>query len=230
MAVPVYTPANALTSPDVNQQTNFRVLVKMATASNGQLRVTFRTGGGGSGLGIEGAAVGKWDGLPLSSAACDMTTPPHRLMFAGLVEKLIPPNSAFVTDWVTHSNFSLAAGDWLIVTFKTNYDGYEVYSTGPTNTNVTTVFKSSSTDYSQAQTAAAMGGSVSITGGKQPGEAGGYNFSVDLVETNDPSGGGGKPSKVWNGTSWVTKTAKVWSGSAWVTKPIKIWNGSGWVS
>ena len=148
MAVPVYTPALALAAPDVNQQINFRVLVKMAAASNGQLRVTFRTGGGGSGLGIEGASIGKWDGLILTSAACDMTTPPHRLMFAGLVEKLLPPNSTFTTDWVTHSNFSLAAGDWLIVSFKINYDGYEVYSTGPANTDVATAFKATSTDYS----------------------------------------------------------------------------------
>jgi hypothetical protein len=230
MAVSVYTPAIALTTADVNQNTNFRILVKMTGASNGQLRATFRSGGGGTGLGILGAAVGKWDGLPLGSASCDMTTPPHRLLFSGVNTATVAANSTLTTDWVTLSNFTFAANDWLIVTYVTSSSAYQVYSTGAGNTNVTSAFKATGTDYSQAQTALAMGNGISLTGNKQPGDAGGYNFSLDLVETNDPAGGGGKPVKVWNGTSWVSKVAKVWSGSAWVTKPIKVWNGSGWVS
>jgi hypothetical protein len=47
-----------------------------------------------------------------------------------------------------------------------------------------------------------------------------------LVAVQAP--GAGRPVKVWNGSSWVTKPVKVWSGSAWVAKPVKVWNGSAW--
>jgi hypothetical protein len=50
------------------------------------------------------------------------------------------------------------------------------------------MFKAIAVDYSQAQNAAAMGNGVSTVGNVQPGGSGGYNFSVDLVETNDPAG------------------------------------------
>jgi hypothetical protein len=53
--------------------------------------------------------------------------------------------------------------------------------------------------------------------------------AVNIVEVTAGGGGGGKPTKVWDGSAWVTKPVKVWSGSAWVTKPAKVWNGSAWV-
>ena len=45
------------------------------------------------------------------------------------------------------------------------------------------------TDWSQAQTAAAMGNGLTIVGTAQPGGAAGINYCIDLVETNDPAGG-----------------------------------------
>lgn len=224
--VTIHTPNPALNSDDINNNTNFRVFVKLAGASNGQIRVRFRSRSSGI-LGLVGAAIGKWDGQPLSSTGGDMTTPPFRLKFGGANTVNIPGNSTATSDFVTHTGLALAANDWLIVTFADLNDGNQRYSSG--HTDATTMYKPSTADLTQEQFLVSSA-PWNMVAAIQPGSAGGYNFSVDLVETNDPSGGGGgKPLKVWNGTAWVTKPVKVWSGSAWVTKPVKVWNGSTWV-
>jgi hypothetical protein len=38
-----------------------------------------------------------------------------------------------------------------------------------------------------------------------------------------------KVFKVWNGSSWITKSIKVRDNSTWTIKPLKIWNGSTWI-
>lgn len=68
-----------------------------------------------------------------------------------------------------------------------------------------------------------------------PTVSGAYSFTIqasngDGTITQAFSGNIAGGLKVWNGTSWASKTAQVWSGTAWVTKPVKTWTGSAWVN
>lgn len=222
--VTIYTPAPALGADDANPNTNFRVLVKLASNSGGKLRARYRTSST-TGLNLVGAAFGKWNGVALGASSCDMTTPAFRLTFSGSNGVSIAAGGSATSDLITHTGLTLNAGDWVIVTFYCATPGGQRYSTG--HTTATTSFKAQATDYSQAQTAAAMSGGLAIIGGAQPGGSGGYNFAVDLVES-DAAGGGGS-MKYWAGTAWASKPLKYWSGSAWVSKPVKYWTGSAWV-
>lgn len=74
--------------------------------------------------------------------------------------------------------------------------------------------------------------SGAVTG--TPTVSGSYSFSITAANGDGSvsqsfswSIGGGV--KVWNGTSWASKTAQVWNGTAWVTKPVTTWNGTAWV-
>jgi hypothetical protein len=185
MVATVYTPSPALNTDDINPNTNFRVFVQLSAASNGSLRVRFRANSSGN-LDIIGAAFGKWDGVTIGSSSSDMTTAPFRLTFSGSNSATVSANSTLTSDLIAHPGVTFSAGDWVIVTFFCDNSGgaNQRYSSG--HTTATTMFKAVTSDLSQAQTAAAMGGSVNTVGAVQPGGSGGYNFSVDLVETNDP--------------------------------------------
>ena len=229
--VTIYTPAPALNTNDNNANTNFRVLVQLALASNGSLQVRFRASGGGVDvLEIYGASFGKWDGATIGTATCRMTTTPFRLTFGGGNSTTVANNSTVTSDLIAHPGVTLSAGDWVIVAYYNQNAGSaqsgQRYSSG--HTTATTCFhaEGSLNDLSQNQDVSGF----SIVANVQPGGSGGYNFSVDLLET---SGGGAARvpgMKVRIGAAWVEKPVKVWSGSAWVQKPVKYWSGSAWTA
>jgi len=179
----VYTASPALSTDDNNARTNFRQFVKLSANSKGSLQVRFRSAISG-GLQLMGASFGKWDGSAISSVSGDMTAAPFRLKFGGSDGVIIGVNTAVVSDLTPHPGLTLNAGDWVIVAFYCGASAAasnQKYSTG--HTTATTMFKSDvSTDRSQQQSIASDGG-WSIVGNVQPGGAGGYNFSVDLIET-----------------------------------------------
>jgi len=186
MAVTVYTPSPALSGNDTNNNVNFRVLVRLSAASNGQLRVRYRASTAG-GLNIVGAAFGKWNGTALSSTSCGMTTAPFRLTFAGSNTVNIASSGTATSDLITHTGVTLASGDWVIVTFWSTTTANQRFSSG--HTTATTMFKAdAATDRSQEQNITTDGG-WSIIGNIQPGSAGGTNYCIDLVEANDPASG-----------------------------------------
>lgn len=188
----VYTPSPTLNTNDNNGNTNFRVLVKLSAASNGSLQVRFRSSASGSDvLEIYGASFGKWDGVTLDVSHCDMTTPSFRLTFSGGNSTTVAPNSTVTSDLIAHPGVTLSAGDWVIVAFYNQNAGPafagQRYSSG--HTTATTMFRPEGglSDRSQDQTIT-VGGTWAIVGGVQPGGSGGYNFTVDLVSTNDAGG------------------------------------------
>ena len=219
MAVTVYTPSPALTLNDANANTNFRVLVKLSAASNGSLRVRFQASFSNA-LEIYGASFGKWDGVTLGPSNCDMTTTPFRLTFGGSNSTTVASNSTVTSDLIAHPGLTLNAGDWVIVAFYNNNDNTafagQKYSSG--HTTATTMFKQDTgvSDRSQQQTIT-TDGAWNIVANIQPGSSGGYNFSVDLVESNDPAG---SPYTMVAGTGTValagqaatlSTTAPVWT-------------------
>jgi hypothetical protein len=183
----VYTPSPALGSDDSNPQTNFRVLVRLSANSNGQLRVRFRSSSTG-GYNILGAGFGKWNGTALSGSSCGMTTTPFRLTFSGSNTVNVASNSTATSDLITHTAVTLSSGDWVIVTIWATTTSNQRWSTG--HTTATTMFKAGGgeSDRSQQQNIN-VEGSWSIIANIQPGSSGGYNYAVDLVETNDGAGG-----------------------------------------
>jgi hypothetical protein len=185
--VAVHTPSPAITSDDTNINGNFRTFVKLSANSNGQIRVRYKAGST-NGMQIRGAAIGKWDGATLSSVGCDMTTTPFRLLFSGAnSSSSVAANATITSDFVTHTGLTLNANDWLIVTFfggSTTGTSGEAFSSG--HTDATCLFNISATDMSQDQLGSTHG-SWSLIGPTQPGSAGGTNYGVDLVETNDPA-------------------------------------------
>ena len=106
-----------MSANDNNTGANFRVFVKLTGASNGQLRVRFRSSNATNGLTILGAAFGKWNGTAISASSSDMTTTPFRLTFASANTIAIGINSTATSDLITHGGLTLASGDWVIVTF-----------------------------------------------------------------------------------------------------------------
>lgn len=231
MAVTVHTPSPALNLDDMNPSTNFRTFVKLSGASNGQIRVTIRARSSGT-LGIIGASIGKWDGAGISSTGGDMTTVPVRVTFGGSNTVNISGGTTATSDWITHSgSFSLATNDWLIVAFTNNANGNQRYSTG--HTDATTMFKVSGTDYSQEQFLV-FSSPWSIVGTAQPGDAGGYNFDIELVETNDPAGGAisGTSSLTFavGGAALTGKGALAGTSSLTFATPVATLRGTGAMS
>ena len=176
-AVTVYTPSPALTLSETNAAMNFRVTVQLSVASNGSLQVRFKAGTGGA-LNIDGASFGKWDGTAFSSVNHNMTTAPFRLTFAGGSNTTtISANSTVTSDLIAHPGVTLGAGDWVTVVFYVS-SGYEAYNLN--SSTATSWFKTAGGDQSQTQNPSGYNAS----GGGQPGDATGKNYSVDLVETN----------------------------------------------
>jgi hypothetical protein len=185
--VTAYTPSPALSTPNDNPGTNFRVLVQLAEDSRGALRVRFKAGtGSGGALIIVGASFGKWNGGSLSSVSCDTTTTPFRLTFGGANGTTILQDAEGDSDFILHPGETFSSGDWVLVSYYTSAgsgQGNMQFSSG--HTTALTYFRVSVVDYSQVQSISTHGATWSESGSAgQPGNAGGRNFGVVKVETS----------------------------------------------
>jgi hypothetical protein len=187
MPVTVYTASPALTTTNNNSNINFRHVLQLSATPNGQLRVRFKAGA--AVLSVRGAAIGKWDGTTLGFSNHNMTAPAIRVTFGGgnVISGAISSGGTETSDFVNVAGLGLAAGDWVIVTsvYQSGWGTEQVYSDG--HSTAVCWFKSTGTDESQVQNGT---GYVSSGTTIQPGGgSNGRNFSVDLIETNDPAGG-----------------------------------------
>jgi hypothetical protein len=165
----VFTPTNTPASTDSNTNTSFRVRCTLSGASNGQIRVTFRAGTGGS-MVLTAASIGKYSG-----SASEMTTAPVTLLFGGSgASGTITAGNSVTSDFVTHSgSFSLASSDVLLV----------VFDLGASNAN--TGF---STSNSNCSLRFLPGASATTQNPVSGTDLAGTNYAIVTVETNDPAG------------------------------------------
>lgn len=223
MAVTVYTPSPAFDDEGINVGINFRILTRLSANSNGQLRVSFQSGS--SAADFTAASIGKWDGTTLSASNVRMTTTPFPLLVGGssLIGNTGGANGIIVTDFVTHTGVTLSSGDWVIVAYFVQSGGGNVgvQKLGTNSTTSTTRFNEVNTNHTNLQNVS--GGYFTSGSADQPGDSGGSNFAVCLIETNDSGGGGG--AKIISGLAHMGEGSPLGKRSNGLLQPI----GKGWV-
>jgi hypothetical protein len=200
----VFTPATALSTADSNDGT-LRMICKLAAGSQGKLAVTFRSIGATK---VNNASIGKWTG---SSSWPNTTTTPIELKFGGVSGLTLSDTGSVTSDFVDHSgSFSLAVGDYVVVTFDMDPTTSGQINSGG-SANCDTWFGGSNPSYNLSDVSGLSGVSGWYEGGLnyQPTEpAGGWAFMVDHIYT-----AAGSSSSV-NATGSITLGALTTSATA----------------